>query len=95
MILVIPILPMTVERNWKSKAKEVGLSWGRVAIDKGTILSDRFGNKANSVAAERCGVEAFWPVTGDFPAEMEKATRILRAFTRELCPETARLADIA
>jgi hypothetical protein len=30
------------------------------------------------------GSERFWPVTGDFPEEMEKAGRILRAFTGEL-----------
>jgi hypothetical protein len=29
------------------------------------------------------GSERFWPVTGDFPEEMEKAGRILRAFTGE------------
>jgi hypothetical protein len=31
--------------------------------------------------ASQMGSEAFWPVTGDFPQQMDKAARILRAFT--------------
>lgn len=35
----------------------------------------------NGLAERRFGTEAFWPVTGDFPKEMDKCARILRAFT--------------
>lgn len=43
-------------------------------------LSDKLGGAVNSYG-QRWGLEAFWPTTGDFPAEMEKAAKILRAFT--------------
>ena len=50
-------------------------------MDKGMVVSDKVGGKVNHVAQKKFGTEAFWPTTGDFPAEMEKAGRILRAFT--------------
>lgn len=50
--------------------------WARRAMG----LSDRVGGAVNAYG-QKFGVEAFWPTTGDFGAEMEKAAKILRAFT--------------
>jgi hypothetical protein len=58
-------------------------SWGAVAIEKVTVVSDNVGGRVNTFAANRLGTEAFWPVTGDFPQEMDKAARILKQFTGE------------
>ncbi|KAL7409481.1 hypothetical protein BDY24DRAFT_429081 [Mrakia frigida] len=62
----------------KAKAK----SLSRKAFDKGVVASDWAGHKLNGVA-DKVGSEHFWPTTGDFPQEMEKCARILRAFTVE------------
>ncbi|KAK8870081.1 hypothetical protein IAR55_000651 [Kwoniella newhampshirensis] len=67
--------------GWKAKMKAKGMGWGKVAIEKGTKISDNVGGRVNDIAEKRFGTEAFWPVTGDFPKEMDKAARILRAFT--------------
>ncbi|ORY32006.1 hypothetical protein BCR39DRAFT_593285 [Naematelia encephala] len=67
--------------TWKSRMKAKGASWGKVAVEKGTKISDNVGGKVNNIAEKRFGTEAFWPVTGDFPKEMDKCARILRAFT--------------
>lgn len=50
-------------------------------------LSDRVGGAVNSYG-QKWGLEAFWPTSGDFPAEMEKAAKILRSFTID-APEAA------
>ncbi len=50
-------------------------------MKKAEKMSDNLGGKVNDVAEKRFGTEAFWPVTGDFPKEMDKAARILRSFT--------------
>jgi len=47
---------------------------------KGIKWSDAIGGRLNTYAG-KMGSEAFWPVTGDFPQQMDKAARILRAFT--------------
>jgi hypothetical protein len=60
--------------------KAKGSVWGKAALDKGIKISDNVGGRVN-VYAEKMGSEAFWPTTGDFPKEMDKAARILRAFT--------------
>jgi hypothetical protein len=67
--------------SWSAKLKAKGGAWGKVAVDKGTILSDRVGGRVNDIAEKRFGTEAFWPVTGDLPKEMDKCARILRTFT--------------
>ncbi|WWC85460.1 uncharacterized protein L201_000323 [Kwoniella dendrophila CBS 6074] len=67
--------------GWKEKMKAKGSVWGKIAVEKGVKLSDNIGGKVNNIAEQRFGTEAFWPVTGDFPKEMEKCARILRAFT--------------
>jgi len=61
--------------------KAKGGAWGKVAVDKGTIWSDKIGVRVNDIAEKRFGTEAFYPVTGDFPKEMDKCARLLRAFT--------------
>lgn len=66
--------------------------WGKKAMDKGIALSDNIGGKVNTVAEKRFGTEAFWPVTGDFPKEMDKAARILRSFTGEVNARTLAFA---
>jgi len=58
---------------WKAKGKQ----WG----DKAQGWSDTIGGHVNSFAEKRLGAEAFYPVTGDLPREMDKAARILRVFT--------------
>ncbi|GAA5946043.1 hypothetical protein JCM10213_006786 [Rhodosporidiobolus nylandii] len=62
--------------GWKTKAK----GWGLKAFDKGTAISDKIGPHVNNLSA-KFGGEAFWPVSNDFPSEVEKCVRILRAFT--------------
>ncbi|TXT07087.1 hypothetical protein VHUM_03257 [Vanrija humicola] len=54
---------------------------GQKAMVKGIALSDNVGGRVNSFAERRFGTEHFWPVTGDFPNEMDKCARILRNFT--------------
>lgn len=51
--------------------------WGHKTV----AWTDKLGNKLNNYAAKQFGAEAFWPTTGDFPQELDKAARILRAFT--------------
>ena len=61
--------------------KATGSIWGKKAMDKSVKISDNIGGKVNNVAEKRFGTEHFWPVTGDFPRQMQQAARILRAFT--------------
>ncbi|KAL7418635.1 hypothetical protein Q5752_007093 [Cryptotrichosporon argae] len=66
--------------RWASmKAKST--VWGAKAMEKGVLISDKVGGRVNAISEKHFGTEAFWPVTGDFPKEMDKAARILRAFT--------------
>lgn len=65
--------------------KAKGGVWGKIAVDKGTIWSDKIGGRVNDIAEKKFGTEHFWPVTGDLPKEMDKCARILRAFTGEHC----------
>ncbi|WVQ94285.1 hypothetical protein IAU59_001364 [Kwoniella sp. CBS 9459] len=67
--------------GWKDKMKASGKIWGKKAMDKGVQISDNLGGRVNTIAEKKFGTEAFWPVTGDFPKEMDKCARILRAFT--------------
>ncbi|GAA5869627.1 hypothetical protein JCM8547_005089 [Rhodosporidiobolus lusitaniae] len=62
--------------GWKARAKV----WGGKAAEKGLVVSDKIGFHANNLS-QKFGGEAFWPVTGDFPQEVEKCIRILKAFT--------------
>ncbi|WRT63354.1 uncharacterized protein IL334_000259 [Kwoniella shivajii] len=74
--------PATPENpGWKDKMKARGSVWGKIAIDKSVKISDNIGGRVNDIAEKRFGTEAFWPVTGDFPKEMDKCARILRSFT--------------
>ncbi|KDE02413.1 hypothetical protein MVLG_07026 [Microbotryum lychnidis-dioicae p1A1 Lamole] len=57
-----------------------GKQTGTVALEKGIAWSDWLGVKMNGWA-EATGSERFYPVTGDFTAELEKVTRILQSFT--------------
>lgn len=52
-------------------------------MDTAVVVSDNVGGRVNTFAEKRLGTEAFWPTSGDFPKEMDKAARILRAFTGE------------
>lgn len=61
--------------------KATGMRWGKTAGDKAIKVNDYLGPKVNSFAETRFGTHTFWPVSGDFPAEMEKAAVILREFT--------------
>ena len=65
--------------------KAKGGAWGKVAIDKSTIWSDKIGGRVNDIAEKKFGTEHFWPVTGDLPKEMDKCARIVKAFTGESC----------
>ncbi|WVR03210.1 hypothetical protein IAU60_000201 [Kwoniella sp. DSM 27419] len=71
----------TAAPGWKDKMKASSKIWGKKAMDKGIQISDNLGGRVNDIAEKRFGTEAFWPVTGDFPKEMDKCARILRAFT--------------
>ncbi|KIR57032.1 hypothetical protein I315_00193 [Cryptococcus gattii Ru294] len=75
------LAPDPSAKTWKDKVKAKGSIWGKYAMDKSVKVSDNLGGKVNDLAERRFGTEAFWPVTGDFPKEMDKCARILRAFT--------------
>ncbi|GAA5963267.1 hypothetical protein JCM8115_000956 [Rhodotorula mucilaginosa] len=71
------------KETWGQWWKRKGSSWGETAAVKGIAISDSVGGKVNRIATDYIGVERFWPTSGDGPVEMEKAARILRAFTEE------------
>lgn len=56
--------------------------WGKTAFDKSIVVSDWASGYANSASA-KIGGERFWPKSNDFPEEVLKCERILRAFTVE------------
>ncbi|SPO23440.1 uncharacterized protein UTRI_02119 [Ustilago trichophora] len=62
------------ESRWKR--------WGKTAFDKSIVVSDWASGYANSASA-KMGGERFWPKSNDFPQEIAKCERILRAFTVE------------
>ncbi|ORX40935.1 hypothetical protein BD324DRAFT_28917 [Kockovaella imperatae] len=69
--------PSPEKKSWKDKMRAAG----KTAVDKGMVISDKVGGRVNDIAEKRLGTERFWPTTGDFPQEMEKAARILTSFT--------------
>ncbi|KAK4047030.1 hypothetical protein OIO90_006351 [Microbotryomycetes sp. JL221] len=77
--------------NWKDWSKRKGTDWGSKAVVKGVSWSDKIGDKVNGWAGHYTGSERFWPVTGDFPEEMAKCARILRAFTVEGIEQTIKV----
>ncbi|KAK4699417.1 SH3 domain-containing YSC84-like protein 1, partial [Phenoliferia sp. Uapishka_3] len=68
------------KETWKAWTKRKSSGWGQTAMVKSVVWSDKAGGTFNGWA-ETIGSERFWPTTGDFPIEMEKCARILRAFT--------------
>nr|CDI52783.1 conserved hypothetical protein [Melanopsichium pennsylvanicum 4] len=56
--------------------------WGKTAFNKSIVVSDWASGYANSASA-KIGGERFWPKSNDFPEEIAKCERILRAFTVE------------
>ncbi|KAI5480464.1 Ysc84 actin-binding domain protein [Pseudohyphozyma bogoriensis] len=72
--------PPGEKETWRAWGKRKSSAWGKTAMVKGVAISDNVGGRVNGWA-EVVGSERFWPTTGDFPIEMEKAARILRAFT--------------
>ncbi|CAK9786309.1 DUF500-domain-containing protein [Cutaneotrichosporon oleaginosum] len=73
--------PASPEPTWKSRMKATGMRWGKAASDRAIKVNDYVGPKVNSFAENKFGTHAFWPTSGDFPAEMDKAAAILREFT--------------
>ena len=69
------------DSSWSGKLKATGKVWGKKAIDKSVVWNDKIGGKVNDVAQKKFGTEHFWPVSNDFIEQIEKAERILRAFT--------------
>lgn len=69
-----PASSSTDESRWKR--------WGKSAFDKSIVVSDWASGYANSASA-KLGGERFWPKSNDFPEEIAKCERILRAFTVE------------
>ncbi|GMK54300.1 hypothetical protein CspeluHIS016_0108860 [Cutaneotrichosporon spelunceum] len=67
--------------TFKSRIKATGARWGKAAADRAVKVNDYVGPKVNTFAENRLGTHAFWPTSGDFPAEMDKAAEILREFT--------------
>ncbi|GAA6056704.1 hypothetical protein JCM3770_006475 [Rhodotorula araucariae] len=72
--------PDTAKQGWKERAKAKSAVWGMKAFDKAMVVSDAVGVHANNLTA-KVGGERWWPTTDDFPAEVAKCVRILRAFT--------------
>lgn len=75
--------PDPAQSTWKDRFKSKSSVWGQKAVVTGVKWSDNIGARVNDIAEKRFGTEHFWPVTGDFVKEIEKCTRILRAFTVE------------
>ncbi|KAJ9094553.1 hypothetical protein QFC20_006868 [Naganishia adeliensis] len=81
---------------WGGKAYEKSWKWsdaigGRVNdyAGKVSLRNHKLGKLTfTELLCVYLGSERFWPVTGDFPEEMEKAARILRAFTVDGIPTT-------
>ncbi|GJN89346.1 hypothetical protein Rhopal_002326-T1 [Rhodotorula paludigena] len=80
---LVPARP-PVDPNLPPK-KETWKAWfarhGETAAVKGIAISDTVGGRLNGWAENYAGAERFWPTTGDGPVEMEKAARIIKAFT--------------
>ncbi|BGP55407.1 hypothetical protein JCM8202_003734 [Rhodotorula sphaerocarpa] len=75
-------LSLPPEREtWGQWWKRKGTGWGTTAAVKSIAISDVVGGRVNGIATDYLGVERFWPTSNDGPVEMEKAARILRAFT--------------
>ncbi|GAA5929893.1 hypothetical protein JCM3775_004457 [Rhodotorula graminis] len=72
--------PDPAKQTWKERAKAKSAVWGMKALDKALVVSDAVGVHANNMTA-KVGGERWWPTTDDFPAEVAKCVRILRAFT--------------
>ncbi|KAJ9104653.1 hypothetical protein QFC21_002151 [Naganishia friedmannii] len=68
------------KKSWRDSLKDKGKVWGGKAYEKSWKLSDAVGVRVNEYAG-KIGSERFYPTQNDFPEEMEKAARILRAFT--------------
>lgn len=73
----------TVPETWSQYGRRKSSNWGRTAVIKGVAVSDSLGARVNGYT-EALGSERFWPTTKDFPVEMDKAARILRAFTGKI-----------
>ncbi|BEI80041.1 hypothetical protein CcaverHIS002_0105700 [Cutaneotrichosporon cavernicola] len=69
------------DSTWKTRMKATGARWGKAASERAVKVNDYVGPKINTFAENKLGTHAFWPVTGDFAAEMDKAASILREFT--------------
>ncbi|GAA5989629.1 hypothetical protein JCM10908_000560 [Rhodotorula pacifica] len=74
--------------KWKGKAS----AWGVKAFDKAMQLSDKVAPHVNNLT-EKVGGERWWPSTNDFPLEVAKCTRILRAFTVDGVAQTIEEKD--
>lgn len=74
--------------RWKGKAS----AWGVKALDKAMQLSDKIAPHVNDWT-EKVGGERWWPSTNDFPLEVAKCTRILRAFTVDGVAQTVEETD--
>lgn len=74
--------------KWKGKAS----AWGVKALDKAMQLSDKVAPHVNNLT-EKVGGERWWPSTNDFPLEVAKCTRILRAFTVDGVAQTVEEKD--
>ncbi|KAI5480463.1 Ysc84 actin-binding domain protein [Pseudohyphozyma bogoriensis] len=72
--------PAGEKEGWKAWSKRKSSTWGQKAYVKGVAISDKLGPKVNGMA-DKLGSRAFWPVTGDWPQEIEKCAQILRDFT--------------
>ncbi|POY74830.1 hypothetical protein BMF94_2103 [Rhodotorula taiwanensis] len=78
----------TSSGGWKGKAS----AWGNKAFDKAIKLSDKVAPYANNLT-EKVGGERWWPSSDDFPLEVAKCTRILRAFTVDGVAQTVEEKD--
>ncbi|KAK4046191.1 hypothetical protein OIV83_006266 [Microbotryomycetes sp. JL201] len=82
------------DETWKAWSKRKGSAWGNKAVVKGVSWSDKLGGRFNGWAEYYTGSERFWPVTGDFPEEMAKCARILRAFTVDGIEQTVKAQSV-
>lgn len=56
--------------------------WATTGFNKSIKISDWAGNHANTLGSKLVGGERFWPTSGDYVQELDKAVRILQGFTQ-------------
>ncbi|TIB62917.1 hypothetical protein E3P78_02144 [Wallemia ichthyophaga] len=71
-----------LSKEEETRDKRRWMRWSSAATVKGIAFSDFAGSYINA-GAEKLGAQRFWPTSGDMPLEIDKAEKVIRAFTTE------------